>query len=247
MSDNSTIKKVGITGGAGVIGSILSSGLYRKYQLTIFDIHPPKNSSYSNYVKVDLAEPKNLNGIFDGFDAIIHLAGNPSPMAPAAETLKINYDSTSYVFEEAKKADVKKIVFASSNFYHEDAISQLIQGKRTNNIKLNEPPTPISLYGQSKVFGENLGYHLSNLGMQFVALRIGWSVLDDNPRSYTSQYMNAMFCSHRDLVQAFEKAIQIETKFMVAFAISNNKSKLFDMEETEKLLNFHPIDDSDKY
>ena len=109
------------------------------------------------------------------------------------------------------------------------------------------PPTPLCLYGESKVFGESIGRHLSYLGMQFVALRIGWTVPEDNPAYYESDYMRAVFCSKRDLVQAFKKALEIETDFLPAFAVSNNTHGVFDLKETKEKLGFDPQDNYENY
>ncbi len=150
-------------------------------------------------------------------------------------------------FEEARRAGVKKIVYASSNFYHEIAISEALQGTLRQKITLDMPPSPMCLYGESKVFGENLGRHLSYCGMQFVALRIGWTVPQDNPKAYGGNYMRAVFCSKRDLVQAFSKALEVDTNFLAAFAISDNSRAVFDLTETKEKLGFHPQDNAENY
>jgi nucleoside-diphosphate-sugar epimerase len=241
------IKKVGITGAAGNIGSTLQKGLCEKYDLCLYDARDAKPLCKAQFKKIDFAERKQLDGAFDELDALIHLAGNPRPDAPRHQTYRNNFEATSYVFEEALQAGVKKIVYASSNFYHEAAISQILQGVSRDQITLDMPPSPISLYGESKVFGESLGRHLAYLGMQFVALRIGWTIPQDNPAVYGGDYMQAIFCSKRDLVQAFDKALEIETTFLPAFVTSNNTHNVFDLTETRKSLGFNPQDNSENY
>jgi nucleoside-diphosphate-sugar epimerase len=241
------IKKVGITGSAGNIGSTLQKGLCEKYSLSLYDVRDTKPLCKAPFTKVDFAQRSQLNGIFNGLDALIHLAGNPHPDAPRSQTYKNNFEATSYIFEEARKAGVKRIVYASSNFYHEAAISQILQGASRGRITLDMAPSPISLYGESKVYGESLGRHLAYLGMQFVALRIGWTIPQDNPAVYGGDYMRAVFCSKRDLVQAFDKALEIETTFLAAFATSNNTNNVFDLTETKKTLGFNPQDNSSNY
>jgi nucleoside-diphosphate-sugar epimerase len=238
------IKKVGITGSSGNIGSTLQKGLGDKYNLSLYDVRETKPLCKATFKKVDFAQRKQLDGIFDGLDALIHLAGNPSPGALRQQTYRNNFEATSYVFEEARTAGVKKIVYASSNFYHEAAITQILEGASRQRITLDMAPSPISLYGESKVFGESLGRHLAYLGMQFVALRIGWTVPQDNPAMYGGDYMNAVFCSKRDLIQAFDKALEVETTFLPAFVTSNNTSNVFDLTETRKTLGFTPLDNS---
>ena len=243
---DSRILKVGITGAGGNVGSTLQKGLSDAYELSVFDMKEIRQPA-GKFVKVDFAEKEKLEGIFDGLDALIHLAGDPRPNAPRQLTMRNNFVAASFAFEEARKAGIKKIVYASSNFYHEGAIGGALQGAPRHLITLDMPPTPLSLYGESKVFGEMLGRHLAHLGMQFVALRIGWTVPQDNPALYGGEYMRAVFCSKRDLVQAFMKALEVETDFMAAFAVSNNTKTVFDLAETKKKLGFNPQDNAEDY
>jgi nucleoside-diphosphate-sugar epimerase len=241
------IKKVGITGAAGNIGSTLQKGLTEKYELSLFDVRQAAPLCKASFKKIDFAEQGQLKGVFNGLDALIHLAGNPSPGAPRHQTFRNNFEAASYVFEEARNAGVKRIVYASSNFYHEQAIAEILQGRARGRITLDMPPSPLSLYGESKVFGESLGRHLAYLGMQFVALRIGWTVPNDSPVPYDGPYMRAVFCSKRDLVQAFDKALGVDASFMAAFVTSDNTDNVFDLAETRKILGFNPQDNSEKY
>lgn len=240
------MKKVGITGAAGNIGSTLRQGLGSLYELTLYDIKEISNQP-ARFVKVDFADAHALAGIFDGLDCLIHLAGNPNPGAPAQSTMRNNFQATSLVFQAAREAGVAKIVFASSNFYHEGSIRDFLQGQSKELITLDTPPTPISLYGQSKVYGENIGRHLSYLGTRFVALRIGWTVPEDNPAAYGGAYMRAVFCSKRDLTEAFRCAVETDADFLTAFAVSDNGRPVFDLAQTRQRLGFKPRDNAEDY
>lgn len=239
--------KVGITGASGNIGTTLQDGLFRDYTLTLYDTKESLKKDNTLFIKSDLSEEKNVRGLFDGLDALIHLAGNPRPDAPRKQTLQNNFLATSLVFEEARRAEVRKIVFASSNFYHENDIAQTLHNPDRGLITLDTPPSPVCLYGESKVYGENLGRHLSYMGLKFAALRIGWTVPQDTPRPYDSLYMRAVFCSKRDLVQAFVKALETDTDFICAFAVSNNSRAVFDLDETRRTLGFIPQDNAENY
>ncbi|MCX5785914.1 MAG: NAD(P)-dependent oxidoreductase [Elusimicrobia bacterium] len=242
-----SVKKVGITGAAGNIGTTLQKGLCEKYKLRLFDIRRSDPVCDAAFSQIDFADKNSLKGAFDGLDAVIHLAGNPRPDAPRESTYRNNFEATSCVFEEARRAGVKKIVYASSNFYHEAAIGRILDGASKELITLDMPPSPICLYGESKVFGESLGRHMSYFGIQFVALRIGWTVPQDNPALYGGDYMRAVFCSKRDLVQAFDKALQADAGFLAAFVTSNNTHNVFDLAETKKTLGFAPQDNAENY
>jgi len=238
---------VGITGAGGNIGKTLQTGLSELYQLKLYDLGPIEPVKTGQTIQVDFAEQEQVRNIFQGVDALIHLAGDPRPNAPKESTYRNNFVATSYVFEEAKKAGVKKVIFASSNFYHEGAIRDFLQGKRQKPILLSDNPTALSLYGQSKVFGENIGRHLSHFGIQFVGLRIGWTVPEDDPSLYAGAYMSAMFCSHRDLINCFKQSLLIEEPFLVAYAVSNNSRGIFDLNQTREKLHFNPQDNAENY
>ena len=244
--------KIGITGAGGNLGTTLVNGLQDKYSLKLFDLkqidpRTPIHSKTVDFIRLDFAEPDQLAGVFAGLDAIVHLAGNPDPSAPKSDTIRNNFVATSFVFEEARAAGVQKIVFASSNFYHQKDIASALRGEAKARITLDASATPDCPYAESKVFRENLGFHYANLGISFVALRIGWSVPVDTPVPYDSAYMRAMFCSKRDLVQAFDKALGSKEKFLTAFAISDNSGGVFDLTETKRKLDFHPQDNSANY
>ncbi len=240
------IRYVGITGAAGNIGTTLVKGLGSKYQLKLYDKRVVHNEN-CDFIKIDFSDSAQLTGKFNGLDALIHLAGNPNPSALEADTLRDNFLSASLVFEEARRAGVKKILFASSNFYHEGDIGACLRGERGAPISLDSNPTPQSMYGRSKLFGEQLGMHMANLGISFAALRIGWTVPQDSPVPYDSPYMRAMFCSKRDLIGAFEAAMISEESYLTAFAVSNNTDLLFDLTESNRKLNYCPVDNSADY
>ena len=245
--EQTQVKKIGITGAAGNVGTTLQNGLKGNYSLSLFDISEIKTSPPHTSKKIDCADKNSIKGAFDELDALIHLAGNPHPDAPKHLTMRNNFLGTSLCFDEAMRSGVKKIVFASSNFYHQGDIASFLDGESASRITLDKHPSPLSLYGESKVYGENLGRHLSYLGMQFVALRIGWTVPQDNPAVYGGSYMRAVFCSKRDLVSAFIKALEVETQFLAAFAVSDNSNGVFDLTETKKLLGFTPQDNAEDY
>ena len=141
-------KRVLITGGAGRIGSILNEHLKDKYDVVLLDIKSKKGVQ-----KVNLGNP-NIKKYFRKVDTVIHLAAFVSSKASWKDTLKYNIDMAQNVFESAKDAGVKKIIFASSNHamggYYSD---RKFKGK----IKEDMPVRPDSFYGVSKVFGEDLG------------------------------------------------------------------------------------------
>jgi len=253
------IKKVGITGAGGLIGVDLTAGLAEKYQLTLFYRKTKPDPSLNlKMVQADLSDEKQVKGIFDGLDAIIHLAAAATVQSSWNDVLNDNIIATYNVFEEARRAGVSKIVFASTNHTQhaytmgKTALTEdLSYVKKHGLVKLNDPPAPDSLYGVSKLFGEDLGRYYSRFyGIKFVSLRIGaafgvfWTELMMQGDKPLQDLLRVQYLSKRDLIDITDKALQIDTDYMLAYAVSDNQPAVFDLTETKEKLGFHPKDNS---
>jgi NAD+ dependent glucose-6-phosphate dehydrogenase len=259
IEETIVIKKVGITGAGGLIGVDLSVGLAEKYELTLFYRKTKPDISLNlKTVQADLSDKTQVKGIFNGLDAIVHLAAAASVQSSWGEVLNDNIIATYNVFEEARRAGVSKIVFASTNHTQhaytmgKTTLSEdLSYIEKHGLVKLSDPPAPDSLYGVSKLFGEDLGRYYSRFyGLKFVALRIGtafgvhWTELMMKGDKPTQDHLRALYLSTRDLIDITDKAIQIDTDYIVAYAVSDNKPAVFDLTETREKLGFYPKDNS---
>ena len=124
--------------------------------------------------------------------------------------------------------------------------------KSRGYIRLSDSPSPDSLYAVSKLLGENLGwYYWKFFGIKCVALRIGSTSSEDNPLIWQGselEYMvRAIFLSKRDCVNAFKKALEVDCGYLVAYAISDNDRRFFDMKETTEKLGTNPQDNAEDY
>ena len=253
------IKKIGITGAGGLIGTDLSAGLAEKYELTLFyRKNKPDISLNLRTVQADLSDETQVKGIFNGLDAVVHLAAAASVQSSWNEVLNDNIIATYNVFEEARRAGVSKVVFGSSNhaqhtyvmgspFWCED----LSRVKEHGLTKLSEPPAPDSLYGVSKLFGEDLGrYYSKFFGIKVVSLRIGFAEREamiehmKTGDESLKNHIRFMYLSKRDLIDITDKALQTDKDYVLAYAVSDNKPAVFDLTETRKTLGFNPRDSS---
>lgn len=244
---------LGITGAGGYIGQLLVDAFKGKYDLTLYDKNNFAEEENSKKI-LDLSEKQAIKGIFRGVKTLIHLAADPSPDSSIKSTRRNNFEAARNVFEEAVENSVEKIVFASSNHVQNGYVA--VNGpldldvefyKKGRLIHLDDPFYPDCYYGASKIYGENIGRIITELTQtQFIALRIGWvipeKVIKAKLGTNSKNHMRAMFLSRRDCIQAFEKAIESKEKCLSAYAISRNERRIFDLEETELLLNFHPQD-----
>ena len=244
--------KIGITGAEGTIGSVLRKGLSNKYKIISFTLQTQDFES----VQMDLSNNNEIKGKFEGLDALIHLAADPRPEASWESVKKNNLEATYNVYNEVKNAGVKKIIFASTNHtQHGDTLlstPETLDLKKNKILSLENNTNPDSLYAVSKLFGEDLGKYFSEQHkIKFIGLRIGWIVKGDDPTimcgTPSEDYLRSMYLSHRDCIQAFERALESSKDFLIAYAISNNSTKVFDLKETSRTLNFYPEDDSENY
>jgi nucleoside-diphosphate-sugar epimerase len=64
--------------------------------------------------RADIADLDAIQPAFAGVEAVVHLAANASASAPFDETLRANVVGTYNVFEAARRAGVRRVVYASS-------------------------------------------------------------------------------------------------------------------------------------
>jgi uronate dehydrogenase len=157
-----------ITGAAGDVGTRLTAlfkSVYREVRLS--DRVAPKSlDPKTPFVRADLAKMDEVAAAVDGIEGIVHLGGQ-SVEAPWETILSANIVGAYNLFEAARRAGVKRIVFATSNhamgFYPRDA-----------KIGTNASVRPDTRYGLSKAFGEALGaLYAFKHGLRVFNIRIG--------------------------------------------------------------------------
>jgi nucleoside-diphosphate-sugar epimerase len=159
-----TERHILITGGAGYIGSILTSELLRQnYRVTILDsllfggesILPFLSHPNFHFIKADVTEPRAVRDAlkreWQKPEAVVHLAGIvgfPACQAVGKQVAwKYNFDATKQVFEQASDLGVGRFVFAST--YSNYGMSP--DGKPVTE---ESPLNPQSLYAETKIAAE---------------------------------------------------------------------------------------------
>ena len=170
--------KVLLLGGTGRIGpGFLEEYLehYKNHYEIILGIHKKADRRFKN-TKVNIFEISSLKKAMKGIGVVVHLAANANAKAKFDELLKPNIIGTYNVFQAAKEAKVKRIIFASS--------IHAVEGyPHTHEVTNKETPRPIDLYGASKAFGEALcSVYSRNNGMSCFAIRIGAYTSNDNKK-----------------------------------------------------------------
>jgi len=166
--------RVVLTGGCGFIGANLAPLLRgRGHEVTLYDNmsrgridHLDDPGAY-RLIEADIRDEDAVVRASAGQDAVIHLAAYGSvveSVASPVENFEINVEGTFKVLNGARRAGVRRVVFASTG-------GALI-GSAPPPVNERAVPRPISPYGASKLAGE--GYcsaFASAYGMSITALR----------------------------------------------------------------------------
>ena len=236
-----------ITGINGLIGGVLRHAFQNTHAVVGLD----QEGEFSDRVlRADISEYEQAARVVQQFrplDAIVHLAGNPSPRASWESVLKANMIGTRNVFEAARQFGVPRVVFASSihaaGAYHgfEPELNTFTQPLQSR-ISAYDPPRPDSEYGVSKVFGETIArYYSDRWDVQAICLRFGAVLRKDDPTADSQN--RKIWLSHRDLIQLIEKSLTTNVRFGIYFGISNNRDAFWEISNARAELGFEPVDD----
>src|SRR5580658_10336499 len=233
------MERILITGAAGKIGDALRKGLRGSYRLIrLLDIAPLGTAAAGEELyAADIGDPAALEKAMTGIDCVVHLAG-ASEEAEWQKVLPLNIAGCYNVFEAARRQDVKRVIFASSN--HAVGFHQ-----RERFIDNTVAPRPDSRYGVSKVFGEALGrLYADKYGLSVACLRIGTFRTPDRPVDTRGLLT---WISHRDMVQLTRRCIDhLDYHFVIVYGVSKNLRSRWD-NTNAKFLGYRPEDDSEKF
>lgn len=231
--------RVLITGAAGNIGRTLRAHLKGRYALLrLTDIAPQEDAGAGEEVAtVDIGDMAALENSMRGIDCVIHLAGVPEE-APWDKVLPLNIEGCYNVFEAARRAGVRRVVFASSNHavgFH----------RRETFIDTRVEPRPDGRYGVSKVFGEAVGrLYADKYGLSVACLRIGSFRPDNRP---TESRHLLTWISHRDMAQLARRCLEHPGyHFVVVYGVSNNLRNRWDNTPV-KFLGYRPQDNAEDF
>ncbi|HEX7010946.1 MAG TPA: NAD(P)-dependent oxidoreductase [Phycisphaeraceae bacterium] len=235
-------RKVFVTGAAGKIGSHFAQQSHDRYELTLM-VHPQNRTQaiepFGRIVTADLADLDHLKTLLAGQDTVVHLAADPRVDAPWDSVLANNIIGTYHLYEAARHAGCRRVIFAST-IHAVEAYPPSLQ------IQPDHPVNPDSLYGVSKCFGEALGRYMSTQhGLSVIAIRIGhFRPPHKMPTDPAKRNTAVDYVSSRDLIQLIQRCIDDETlRFAIVHGLSHNRFNRLSIQETCDLLGYAPQDD----
>lgn len=255
------MKRVIVTGSNGLIGRMLLDAWRESGRYVVKGLA----RSASDYTDI-LADTSDLEALVNGFegaDAVVHLAGSSAVESSWADVLENNIIGLRNVFEAARIAGVRRVVFSSSNhavgtfeLANQPEIHELHD---TRQIDHRSEVLPDSYYGVSKAYGEAMArYYVDHHGLEAVCLRIGACTGTDKPNSPENLWkperdrepgireqrtrIRATWLSNRDCVHLIERGIEADVTWALVYGISDNPRKIWDIDHARDVLGYEPQD-----
>lgn len=226
-----------VTGAAGQLGKLVRASLRGRFpMLRLSDIAPMAAADEGEELaSCDLADAGGVGDLMNGVDAVIHLGASLN-VDDWQETLQVNIKGTYNIYEAARKAGVKRIIYASSHH----AVGMY---PTSETLDHEAPLRPDSLYGLSKCFGENTArYFWDKFGLESVCLRIGSTrPRPSEPRELSTWLSESDF---KELVLACLMAPEV--RFSIVYGVSNNTENWWSNAHAAHL-NYHPKDNAEQY
>ena len=229
--------RVLLTGAAGRLGQTVLPALRTRHDVRAVDLLPGPGVDEH----VDLTTPGTCLRLFDGVQAVVHLAANPDREADWDALLPANVLASHAVAQAAKDRGVPRLVLASS--------LQAVSGyPDERQVRVEDPPRPANLYGATKAWVEALGsWVAATSSTTVVLLRIGnFSPSVPDPVMATPRDV-AAWLSPGDAERMALAAVDGQVasgQAAIINGVSANRWRKADLGEPERRLGYHPEDDA---
>lgn len=250
------MERIAVTGAAGLIGQLLLADLRQDYEVRGVD-RTWRSGALRR--RQDTRRVEFAEGAFTGARTVIDLAADPRLEAPWQSVLDGNVPATIGAFEAARRAGVRRVIFASSNhvvgmYERDEPYASICAGRYDGldpgaipKVTSTHPIRPDSAYGIGKAAGEAAGrYFAEEHGLSVICLRIGTVNRQDRPGS---PRVFATLLSHADLLRLVRSCITAppEVGFAVLYGVSANTWRFWDIEEGRQLVGYEPRDDAERW
>ncbi len=231
------MKRILITGAAGRLGRVLRKGLAQPDRiLRLLDVADLGDAAPNEELRImDATRIEALHREMDGVDVVLHLAAYPEE-AGWERHFPLNYELTYAALEAARRAGVKRFVFASS-------VQAVGFHPLNETIDHKARPRPSGFYGTSKVAGEALAsVYADKHGLSVACVRV--ASFEERP---TDVRMLSTWLSHEDGIHLFDRCIEAPRHhYFVVYGISANTQSRMDNSHAE-WLGYSPKDNAETY
>lgn len=231
------LHRILLTGAAGGLGRVLRPRLAAFAKLLrVSDVAELGAAApWEELVACDLGDAEAVQSLLADVSAVVHLGG-VSVDGPFEPILNANIRGVHNLYEAARRHDVRRVLFASSNHvvgFH----------RQTAHLDAAAAMRPDGNYGVSKAFGELLSrYYFDRYGIETVCLRIGSSF--PKPRDHR---MLSTWLSYDDLTELVRCALFApHVGHTVIYGASDNRPAWWD-NHLASHLGWSPKDSAEAY
>jgi nucleoside-diphosphate-sugar epimerase len=248
------VRRVAITGAAGIVGSVLSEGLADDYELLRLD-----RRRLAGGRRLDMRRLKAVERAFAGVESVVDLAVAAPYNSDWQAVYRHNLPLTTNALEAARRAGVQRVILASSNhvtglYEGDEPYASVVAGRHSGLEPESVPPLtteapvrPDGPYGLGKVLAEAAGrYYSERCGLSVLCLRIGTVMPGGRP---TRPRHLATWLSHGDLVRLVRCCIEASPalRFGVYYGVSANRWRFWDLERAREEIGFEPLDNAERW
>ena len=234
-------ERILITGPGGRVGTQIVPLLREHFALRLLDAKPLQAEADDEVIEADIRDFAALRAACEGVHALIHLAAVPDEDDFHTRLLPMNLVGGYHAFEAARQAGVRKVLFASTG-------QTVLNYPKGEWVTPEMPTRPSTVYACTKLFGEALGRHYTDVhGLSVICVRICYFQPYDSPLLKTEPALRREWCSPRDLAQLIVKSIRTDLKFAVFFGVSNNTGRFWDIRNAQEQVGYDPQDNAADY
>jgi len=244
-----------VTGMSGLIGGAVQRRLAGRYALTALN---RRDAPGVRTIQADIADFAAIQPAFVGQDVVVHLSAAVGTDLEWPTILQSNLIGTYNVFEAARQAGVKRVIFASSGtvvggYGRQQPYNDLLEGRYEAvaqpwpMLSHESLPYPASLYGVSKGYGEQLARHFADTtDLSMIVLRFG--VVNEADRPTDIRHF-PIWLSQRDAAQMVERCITAPSslKYDLFFVTSDNQWGYRDLSHGRDVVGYAPEDRAEAY
>jgi nucleoside-diphosphate-sugar epimerase len=250
-------RRVLVTGLSGAVGSAIRPALEERYEVAALSRSGVNGVPDALNFRGAVQDAAAIAPAFQGVDTVIHLAADGG--AHSTEGMNAGWDSmlqnnvvgTYNVFAAARDAGVKRVIFASTGatvigYEQESPWRDLVSEDDSAtpaswpNVTRDSEPKPYSLYGASKLIGEDLArFFVNTSDMSIICLRIGGVGARDVVNGVRGR---SIYCSHADMAQMAVKCVEAPSsaRFDIFYVVSNNKYGYRDISHARDMVGYEP-------
>ena len=239
-----------LLGGAGHVGTFITSYLQRHHRLRVLDLRPPRHAV--EYVEGSVSDPDALRRALDGMDAFIWVvmrkpqggSVRDQDVPTIVENYEVNTKALHLTLFVAQELGVMRGVYTSSMSVHYRMRERFEQEEQ---VPLDTP----TVYGLSKGFGEQICQYFARWwDMNLIALRITGprtraQYLDERANPRVPETGKPLFVTdEEDLANAYLAALQAvqigRGRFDAFFIAGDEHEQDHNLSKAKRVLGWEP-------